>query len=582
MEPTANNLGIFMFPTAICTRNPPSEEDPQSDSTWPDSFLNPKNRINSLAALRAPKWRIDGGSMTGTRFFTIPDFAHGKAPLRIDTYIPDINQQPGYLKDALHSNSSMFLENCHIGSSNIARHILRALEAWSEDWGWADFEDAYMSMPFGSRIMIENISIDIHDMKIHLAPYYAVEQQMLSVSALQAMWELPQGAWPDVLDLHQLHFVQQLYESISLVQISANDPCPYVFKSLTDDMKPFYHELKTLLTLAPHPNIIARPSYIIAKKCQFGGKTGICGFVLQYHPYGTLRTVMSQQPLYSTLHFKDRLRWATQITSALLHLNDSTHGPTFYTTLKPENVVMSPSSSNPAILNALLIDFEQRLGPPCWNPPEINYIAYIATLASTSSVLSMKQKYTALLESANLSSPHTKTSTTTRYDNSHYGPCNPWPTLSPAQREAAQVFALGKLLWVIFENGTLLNTAIGIHTFREDVSDIEFPDFRYTPVGQLRELVRRCTSGAEEWRGRKQPLVRRQKSIGVQGGTGGESIGDIQVAVRKWWREEIGDAEKFVGARAGGPGGDEVWGWAAERPRLREVLRVLEKLIDET
>ena len=145
MEPTANNLGIFMFPTAICTRNPPSEEDPQSDSTWPDSFLNPKNRINSLAALRAPKWRIDGGSMTGTRFFTIPDFAHGKAPLRIDTYIPDINQQPGYLKDALHSNSSMFLENCHIGSSNIARHILRALEAWSEDWGWADFEDASKS-----------------------------------------------------------------------------------------------------------------------------------------------------------------------------------------------------------------------------------------------------------------------------------------------------------------------------------------------------------------------------------------------------------------------------------------------------
>jgi hypothetical protein len=244
---------------------------------------------------------------------------------------------------------------------------------------------------------------------------------------------------------------------------------------------------------------------------------------------------------------------------------------------------MATSSHNSDVLNATLIDFEQRLGGHWWTPPEINYIAYLVTLATKSPVLSMKQKYTCLLESANLFPPDINVSTTTRYANPSYGPCHPWPTLSPAQREAALVFALGKLLWCIFENGTLLNTAIGARTFREDVCGIEFPEFESTPPGPLRELVRRCTSGAGEWRGRKMPLVRRGKTIGVRGGEGRECVEDVQVAARKWWREEIEDAEKFVSAKIGGCGGDEeVWAWARERPGLREVLQVLERSAEET
>ena len=581
MDPTTDNLGIFLFPTAICTRNPPSEEQPSSESTWSDSYLNPKNRINSLSKLKKQRWTIDGSSPIGTRLYAFPDFARGGPPLCIDTYIPNINQEPGYLRDVLRPNSSIFVENGQVECSSIAQHILQALEAWSEHWGWEEFEEAYLNMPFGSRILIKNIHIDPRKMIIDLVPYYAVEQQMLSVDALQALWELAQGAWPEVLDIKELHFVKKLHETISLVRISGEDPQIYVFKSLTDDLKPFYHELKTLLTLPYHPNIISRPSHIITKKCGFGGKTGVCGFVLEYHAHGTLRTVLNERSIHRALTFQDQLRWAIQITSAILHIHETTSGDIFYTTMKPENVVMAISPSDPTILDAVIIDFEQRLGPPCWNPPEINYIDYITTLAKKASLVSMKQKYVSLLEPANLLWPEneSKTSTTTKYNNPRYGYSHPWPTLPVKQREAAQVFGLGKLLWCIFENGTLLNTAIGIHTFREGVSDLEFPDFRRSP-GRVRELVRKCTMGDGEWRDRGLPLVRRGVKIGVRGGDGEETEEDVRVACRKWWRQEVADAEKFVAARAMRNMEDaDVWNWTFERLTLREVLDGLESLV---
>ena len=581
MDPTANNLGIFLFATAICTRNPPPEEEPPSESTWSESYLNPKNRINSLSKLKIQRWTIDGSSPIGTRLYAYPDFARGGPPLCIDTYIPDINQEPGYLRDVLRPNSPIFVENGRVGSSSIAQHILRALEAWSEHWGWEDFKEAYFNMPFGSRILIRNIHIDPQEMAIDLVPYYAVEQQMLSIDALQALWDLAPGSWPEVLDIKELRFMQKLHETISLVQISADGPQIYVFKSLTDDLKPFYHELKTLLTLPHHPNIISRPSHVITKRCGFGGKTGLCGFILEYHTHGTLRTVLDERSIHHSLTFSDQLRWAIQISSAILHIHESTAGDIFYTTMKPENVVMATSPSNPTILDAVVIDFEQRLGPPCWNPPEINYIDYLTTLAKKASLASMKQKYIALLESANLLWPdnESKRSTTAKYENPRYGYSHPWPTLSVRQREAAQVFGLGKLLWCIFEGGTLLNTAVGIHTFREGPSDLGFPAFRRSPP-RVRELIGRCTMGDGEWRGSGLPLVRRGARIGVRGGNGDETEEDVRVACRKWWREEVADAEKFVAARARGSLNDaDVWYWLLGRPTLREVLGELESLV---
>jgi hypothetical protein len=68
--------------------------------------------------------------------------------------------------------------------------------------------------------------------------------------------------------------------------------------------------------------------------------------------------------------------------------------------------------------------------------------------------------------------------------------------------------------------------------------------------------------------------------ICVRGGNGNDSAEDVQVVARRWWREEIADAEKFVAARvSGNREEEEVWSWAAERPTLREVLRHLQEML---
>jgi hypothetical protein len=64
------------------------------------------------------------------------------------------------------------------------------------------------------------------------------------------------------------------------------------------------------------------------------------------------------------------------------------------------------------------------------------------------------------------------------------------------------------------------------------------------------------------------------------GGNGNDSAEDLQVAARRWWREEIADAENFVAARVSGNQEDEeVWSWASERPKLSEVLRRLLEML---
>ena len=181
------------------------------------------------------------------------------------------------------------------------------------------------------------------------------------------------------------------------------------------------------------------------------------------------------------------------MTSALNHIQKSSVG--FYPNLKLNNIVISVRHKGE--LDAVLINFEQRLGPSSWSPPEVHYASYIAHLVSFSPHEDEKAKFTRLLESA--TPDWKKRSKSSRYENTPDGYCFPWSASTRKQREAAQVVMLGKLLWCIFENTPTLNTSLTIDAFREDDTDISFPAFRHTPQS-LRDCIKRCTLGAMEWK----------------------------------------------------------------------------------
>ena len=272
MEPSTAMFDAVLNPTAVYSSSLLrwDEDLPVAPSSWESSYLNPKNRIESFSPRKHPKWRLDGVDVDGTRFFAVPTFALGHTPLRIDVYIPGQDEYSFQLRQVLQSGSTMLLRSKQATRLGISQHVLRALEFWSGQY--PSFQSEYNSMPFGCRIDINAVHSDIRQMDIHFYPTYEVEQQWYSVKALQGIWNIPPENWPEAVDLTDLQMQFQLHEAITLVRIPTRHPSKnFVFKSLVRDVKYLYHELKMLLSMEPHPNIISRPLYIVTKRCRFGG-----------------------------------------------------------------------------------------------------------------------------------------------------------------------------------------------------------------------------------------------------------------------------------------------------------------------
>jgi hypothetical protein len=593
MEPSTVMRDHVLNPTAIYSKigswDPILSE--VENVTWQDSYQNPKNRIESLVPEKSPSWQLDGIDSEGVRFFAYPISAIGKPPLRIDVYIPGQQDHPPALRRVLRSSSTPFIRSDRAAELELCQHIMRALQHWSART--PDFEAMYFDLPFGSRVVVNDISANVATMDIQLVARYNNEQNWFSLKVLEEMWALDPVRWPDVVDFDDLQLQSQPHESITLVRIPSRR-CneTVVFKSLVQDTKYMYHELKMLLTLERHPNISSPPLYIVTKKCRFGGKVGVCGFILPFYLHGSLVKALNEPstaPLETRAYLKDRFRWATQITKALIHINKSPLG--FYPDLKPDNVLLvPPGGSDTGALDALLIDFEQRGGWYSWSPPEVRYIEYMEYITARMDCRTVRKKSLALLTSF---IPTWKLPTQSdRYTNCERGFSSAWATLETHELEAAQVFMLGKLLWCLFEGTSSIKCGISFDMLRDEEGR-QFPEFQNTPT-ELRDCIRECTSGAPEWEGRFRTIGRLgTKYYAVERlGRGDEILEEAtpqetQDAAARWWKEEVRSAKRYVqqkiNVRDGKKNEDnndimiKVEIQARQRPRLESILVLLEK-----
>ncbi|KAJ0118773.1 hypothetical protein J7T55_013027 [Diaporthe amygdali] len=573
MEPTVRMIERVMYPLAAFADDCPSQDSGSQSqkpttpiSPWPESYLNPKNRINSLTAVTNPTWSMHGVQADGHRLFVVPSFAVGRPPLRIDMYLAEQYEydMPSSLVEVLQPAASMRLKSRQVGGTPLCQHLLRALEHWERNS--RGFEQQYWSMPFGSMILVESIAADVRQTVLHLAPRYDTEQAWLSVVELRAAW----GTGVDlddseIIDLGELQLLEQPHEAISIVAIPKRQGRrKLVFKAVLNDLKAMYHELRLLLTMEPHPNIIARPLYVVTKKCRFGGKVGVCGFILEYYSYGTLRDALWRSARCASqaneLTIETKFRWAREIIDGVIHINKLCG--TYYPGIKHINIVMGPriepaggEDNSPTDINSLspvLIDFEQRTGRYTWVPPEIYHFSSVEFVANSDRAPREMRSRAARLIGA--------------YDGSWIpdgpqhkfavrpeGYSSAWNVLSMRECEAAQVYMLGKLLWYIFEEQGSINNGLNLETFREEECDIVFPEFRTTPQ-PIRKIISTCTRGAPEWSGRLPAVVKlkgklwaRNKLTDVNNPTGTSE--DTQNAAREWWVHELQTAESFLMAR---------------------------------
>jgi hypothetical protein len=376
MDLNIDTINRTLFPTAAFASELKlpdlSRVENSTPSCWEDADLNILSRIDSLTPLQNPKWEIHGCSGFGTQFFTVPIFLSNLIPMRIDTFIPSPTTLSPELVHTLEIDKAFHIKDSRVALLAISQHILRSLEIWTQCF--PDFAGFYNRLPFGSRILFQNLSKNIRNIRIQVVQTHNLEKQFLSVDSLHSLWTaIPASSWPPTLELSQTRFIRQLHDSTCLIQLP--DGNTVVMKALTSSPKYLYHELRTLLTLPHHPNIIPPPLHLITKRCSFGSKHCVLGFTTSYQPNLTLQDslpLLSQSLLTPAV----QLKWSLQITSALMHIREQ--GKSFYSDLRAENIVLSST------MDLVLLDFEQRGVWSHFAPPEISYLEYITDLAFSS------------------------------------------------------------------------------------------------------------------------------------------------------------------------------------------------------
>ncbi|EEY19898.1 conserved hypothetical protein [Verticillium alfalfae VaMs.102] len=309
MELNPETIDTVIHPTAVLKRTtvPPSQPRLKAllpvpaDIAWDLSQLNPKNRIDSLAPLVTPYWRIDGCTSWGSQYYATPLFMASVPPMRIDVFVPDLSLQTRLVRDLLELDQAFHTKDrVRVSRLSVSMHILRRLQIWTMTIGGADQEfingdgprrrrthserfeyaEKYLChLPFGSRIVFDSLSLDINQINITVVPTFALEVYHFSVRQFEAAWG-HDVTLPPCVNITQVQLVEQIHDSTSIVRIDGQS---YIFKALTSFPKYLYHELRILLTTKPHPNIMSRPVHLVTKRTRFGGKNAVLGFTLELH-----------------------------------------------------------------------------------------------------------------------------------------------------------------------------------------------------------------------------------------------------------------------------------------------------------
>ncbi|KAK0615152.1 hypothetical protein B0T17DRAFT_476251, partial [Bombardia bombarda] len=548
---------------------------------WARSALNPANRVDVLPTTTASssKWRIDGAATFKTRFFAVPlelMRSNRLSPLRIDVFLPDQGDYPSALRQSLDASTGVPLQHPPaVAALGISRYLCRLLDHYCAQH--PTFLEGYQRLPFGSRIIIADVVVNIAQAKLEVEPNYSLEGAATSFPVLKQLWtnEIATDQWPPAIDIFSLRTVRQVHDSVTLVRIEEFIDRPEleghlaIFKSGTDEFHHMLHELKLLLTIPPHPNIIGQPLAVVTKKCGFGGKQGVFGFLIPYLPAGSIRDILPAVRADDPLAVRRGLKWCKQLTSALIHVWKE--GGTFYSDLRPDNVLLNApdtSASGSPDYDVVLCDFEQRGNWHEWCAPEILYPQYLENLRNNRRRFK-DSTWDSVIEAYTRYRPPVSGETRVSSRN------RPWFSLSKENQEKAMVFSLGLFLYCVFEGLSTVSPSLP-YSFSSD-PDIAFPQFRRTPV-PIRELIERCTADSPLWRAedvRPKRIVRKEGLLFSDYCVDSECLPrqtahTVLSTARQSWSYELEKARQFF----------ETDQWKAQifgrdRPTLKEVMKLL-------
>ncbi|CEI68040.1 hypothetical protein FVEN_g12901 [Fusarium venenatum] len=352
---------------------------------------------------------------------------------------------------------------------NMLEIIAARLTNWSNS---RTFRQLLKRITIGSTIHISSISVPEKGAAMWLAPNLALQERYLTLHRLSSLWASYSLDLPPVLDIQQIQTVRRLHDSVSLVT-TPNEPL-VVFKGAVSVISRMYHELRELLRMPHHPNVIGKPRYIVTREIQGVEESVVCGFILDFHSGGTLLDRLSYPSQYPPITIKDKLKWIRQILQALQHIHCP--GGSFYPELRLENIVLSDNN------DIILVDLEQFGGPERWLHPRlgrINEAIHDTWEHSRVNPCSM--------------------SPSIFYSNPTAGYMLPFARSSDLQRQTFENYSLAKVMWCIFEEQTNSSTRLDDNsTLHPGVTQIMFPQFVKTPE-KMKYWIWLCTRSSREW-----------------------------------------------------------------------------------
>ncbi len=588
-----------------------------STVSWTRSQLNPKNRIDSLAPLADPLWRIDGSAGFGTQYYAYPLFLADRRlpPMHIDVFVHEGASYTPTLRAVLDLDQAFHTKDAvRVRRLGVTQHLLRILQRQTTHPDGQlrpdVVEDLFRRGPFGSRIVIEDLSCHIHEAQVVLSPNYLLENDLMSYHELIDMWGLAgqQDRLPPEVSIANVRWVRQLHDSICEVYVDAHseqhggvvedgtghEPRLVVLKSLSSGIKYMYQEIRALVRdVQPHPHVLSRPLHIITKQCLFGNKRGVIGFTMPHYAAGSLRDALPLLRIHGTLRLADQLRWSCQIAAAMCHVWHEGRGAFYYPDLRLDNVVLTAPAPKG---DAGLVDFEQR-GVWCsFSSPEVNYIESLRLLAFDdqdfdfaideevcaeyrrklvdcyeAALAADRASEAAAAAAAAAAGPSSaqppskrplivRLEEETKYSNPPQGYNVPWICLTRREREAAMVYMLGRMLWCLFEGMSAPHRGAVWQSYPREPDALEFPAFERTPPA-VQALILRCfgDSGAVE----QSHFVRQggklymKQGVGGGGGGGGGAApasyelvsDDLTGRARGFWKTRLEEGEVWLQQR---------------------------------
>ena len=206
-----------------------------------------------------------------------------------------------------------------------------------------------------------------------------------------------------------------------------------------------YHEIQTISSLPEHPNIIAPPNtFVTVRKMGNDQQAFICGALYPFMERGTLDDqIQTSKATGARLPLINKATWCFQMASAIAHTHFTAH--TFHMDIKTANMVLNSRN------DLILIDWEQSG-------------AALYTLApEADGSWDIKETKTSPLSQggADLAEPKLVYEKYCGPDRENLAWGEPkwnvfphWRDVYPQALAAAEVFSLGRTMWMLLEQVT--------------------------------------------------------------------------------------------------------------------------------